>query len=435
MSFLGRAVGAARAVAKRLSELPLWKVCLLIFVLAFAVRLGLVVVRGDYTNLTRTDQCLVALSIVETGVFGNPYVLPTGPTAHYPPAHPFLLSLIYRAFGQGVAGEFAKQVLGCLVSALQYALLPLLGLVSRIPARLALLAGFAGALLPVKYGSETRGDFEGPDAAVAFIVICLLTLHGWRRSGRPEFWAVLKGLCWGAAFYMAPQFLPVFLGLLALEWCWTARGQRARYLLTAAVLIGTTLVTLFPWTLRNYRQFGAVFFVRNNFGLEMHVSNHEGATARLTDNYPPEPYVVHPAHNRREASRVRQLGEMAYNAEKLRMAREWIVSHPSRFLYLTLLRFLYFWFHWTGDLGRDVIFWILTVGGLLGWRELQRVDRRLALVFATIGLTYPLPYYLIQASTRYRYPIDWIFLLLTCLAVVKLIEKRLRRAEPPIAAG
>jgi hypothetical protein len=63
------------------------------------------------------------------------------------------------------------------------------------------------------------------------------------------------------------------------------------------------------------------------------------------------------------------------------------------------------------------------------------MDRQTALLFTTTWLTYPIPYYFFQASTRYRYPIDWIFLLLTCLAVVNLIEKRLRRVEPPIATG
>jgi hypothetical protein len=432
---MGRAAGGAGAVAKRLGEPPLWKVCLLIFVLAFAVRLGLVVVRGDYTNLTRTDQCLVALSIVETGVFGNPYVLPTGPTAHYPPAHPFLLSLIYRAFGTGIEAEFAKQALGCFVSSLQYALLPLLGLVIRIPARVFLVAGFAGALLPVKYGSETRGDFEAPDAAVALIVICLLTLHGLRSSRRPGLLAILKGLCWGLAFHIAPQLLPVFVGLLAVEWFLTAREDRARHFLRTAVLVGTTLLTLLPWTIRNYKQFGALFFMRDNLGLEMYISYRDGASARLTYNYPPEPHGVHPVYSRRQALRVQELGEHAYNLEKQRMALEWISSHPGRFVYLTLLRFLYFWFHFTGDWVRDPIFWILTVGGFIGLRALYRVDRQTALLFTTIWLTYPIPYYFFQASTRYRYPIDWIFLLLTCLAVVNLIEKRLRRVEPPIAAG
>lgn len=52
---------------------------------------------------------------------------PTGATAHYAPGHPFILAGIYRVFGQGLEGEFAKHVWSCGVTSVQYALLALAG--------------------------------------------------------------------------------------------------------------------------------------------------------------------------------------------------------------------------------------------------------------------------------------------------------------------
>src|ERR1017187_6123748 len=95
-----------------------------IFVLAFATRLGLVLVRHDYLHPLPDESVRVARSIVETGVFGNPYLLPTGPTGSYAPVQPYLISLLYRLFGLGPGGELARHVVGCVASSLVYAALP-----------------------------------------------------------------------------------------------------------------------------------------------------------------------------------------------------------------------------------------------------------------------------------------------------------------------
>jgi hypothetical protein len=44
----------------------------------------------------------IAISLLDTGQFANPYMLPTGPTAHLPPLIPFIISLIYRSFGRNI---------------------------------------------------------------------------------------------------------------------------------------------------------------------------------------------------------------------------------------------------------------------------------------------------------------------------------------------
>ena len=70
----------------------------LIFVLSFAVRAFLLALwvnnHGDFYRLGG-EIGRVALSLLRTGQFADPYKIPTGPTAHPLPFWPALLALIY----------------------------------------------------------------------------------------------------------------------------------------------------------------------------------------------------------------------------------------------------------------------------------------------------------------------------------------------------
>jgi hypothetical protein len=59
--------------------------CAAVFVLAFTIRVGLVLLRHDYLRPLPYESLRVARSINETGVFGNPWVIPTGATGQFAP--------------------------------------------------------------------------------------------------------------------------------------------------------------------------------------------------------------------------------------------------------------------------------------------------------------------------------------------------------------
>lgn len=63
--------------------------CAAIFVLAFTIRVGLVLLRHDYLHPLPDEILRVARSINETGVFGNPWVIPTGATGQLAPFQPY----------------------------------------------------------------------------------------------------------------------------------------------------------------------------------------------------------------------------------------------------------------------------------------------------------------------------------------------------------
>ena len=60
--------------------------------------------------------------------------------------------------------------------------MPLLAGPFGLPRRATILAGFAGALLPVKWRTDTLGDWESVVAAVALIGLSALTVVIWREK-------------------------------------------------------------------------------------------------------------------------------------------------------------------------------------------------------------------------------------------------------------
>jgi len=73
----------------------------------------------------------------------------------------------------------------------------------------------------------------------------------------------------------------------------------------SAVCLATFCMVLIPWTVRNYQVFGRLFFVRNNFPLEMWVGNQPGATgAHSMRNHPSLDLV--------ERARLMAVGENRY---------------------------------------------------------------------------------------------------------------------------
>ena len=151
-------------------------------------------------------------------MFGNPYKVPTGPTAHSAPAFPLLPGQIYRFLGQGQRAEFAKELLSTAASPLQYALLPLATLCLGCPTRIGALGGLLGALFPFRFWLETKGSLEQVYGALAFLVAIMGTGAAWKSVQPGASFTVGLGAAWALAFHVSASLLPVFLGL-----CWLSR--------------------------------------------------------------------------------------------------------------------------------------------------------------------------------------------------------------------
>jgi hypothetical protein len=369
----------------------------------------------------------VGLNLAETGSFGDPYqMLPTGPTAHTAPAYVLIFAFIAKVFGIGEAGAIALWLLNVGFLALQLALLPVLS--ERLG--LGILPGFLAAVLglivqPYRVLPEWESLFTG----ALIVSLAVLTLahfempREWQRSA-------LLGFLWGIAILANPECV-----LLLFAWCIVAmigsspeRLKSARRA-TAVVVFGAALACM-PWFIRNYERFHSVFFVRDNFGLELSTSNNPCAQPSLLANIESGCHQkTHPNANQALAGEVFDKGEVEFNRAQLNQALAWISSNPRAFAVLTRRRFLKYWFPYLAGLRYAIPTGALTIFSFVGLAIMFRKNRRAAWLIALTLLIYPFVHYFVQFEARYRYPIFWATLLPGAYALIELIDWR-RRTSP-----
>ncbi len=387
-----------------------------ILAIGVCARLALLTVLRYAPQIEIAEMEQLAMNLAESGTLGNPYRVPTGPSAHHAPVYPTLLAAIFHLWGYGSTAAWAMVLMNVTFASLQYALLPLLARIARLRIVPAVAAALVGAAVPFRVLTEAR--WETTLAALVAVLAVMVSLW-WGRNGLPSHGrAVAVGAAWGVALLTAPSLLPVFLLIVLWQALssslahWRPRLSRLALLLTAAAVV------LAPWTVRNYRALGGLVFVRSNFGIEFSVSNHDAAYVMAKDNNLiglPHNYFHqnHPFSSRAHALRVQRVGEIAYNRERLAHALAWCRARWERFMELTRGRFWTFWVMPTRTQPwKDALLQPVTVLGLAGLAIVWRRDRRVGAVFLAVLLGYPLVYYLVQTDSRYRYPVDWVLLLL-----------------------
>jgi hypothetical protein len=280
------------------------------------------------------------------------------------------------------------------------------------------------ALLPVKRSAEVSG-WEEPYAGIALAFLLYLTFQRFVSSRRDARSAIWLGVCWGAALYISFALFAVFVGLILVDLV----SHRSLRVLRDVCLTSLALaVVISPWLLRNRRELGGWTLMRDNLGLELRYSNHDHVRASATlINLDPASANLHPSNSVHEAMVVREMGELNYNRREFGLALGWMMEHPGEFARLSLLRFFYFWF---GPLEHPYELIVTSGYTLLGLVGLGRMRKKVGEVqlrlWCTVLLFYPVLYYFVQYSNRYRVPIDWMIWLSAGL----LVSGRLERETP-----
>lgn len=397
-----------------------WRAFFIIFAFSFAIQaFFLTKVSERYIRPhTRWEIQAVAVSLATRGEFADPYMLPTGRTAHLPPIPPAIFALIYKLLGLTLTAGYVAWLLNMAIYAAVWGMLPWLAGRVGLGAQVGVVAGFAGALIP-----RWPGHGEGLTAlAMGLLMVAFLRRWVWGR-GVP-IGSLALGAAAGVAFHVQPALLPVVLGWMAFELWWSE--DRRKWLHLGLMTIGIILACL-PWGWRNYRTFDAVFFIRSNLGLELRMGNHEDAAAAM-DVMDMREEFLHPRTHESEARKVQELGEIVYMRRAGRRALEWIEANPGTFLELTASRVAHWWLGPLYYPPGALLVTALTILALLGaWMTFPAltVPQRTALLIPLV--TYPLVYYVVAYMPRYREPIDWIFFLLAAATVWRLIRGRRSR--------
>ena len=235
---------------------------------------------------------------------------------------------------------------------------------------------------------------------------------------------VLSGVLWGALLLLQPVaivVLPFWLLLLHLR----SRCPRVQTLVLGVIPI----LIVAPWMVRDAVVFHSPVFIRDNFGLELAVSNNPCASALFEANDQSGCWALtHPNYSLDEATKVKRMGEVEYNRLKLRESIAWIRENLSQFATLTGQRMIAFWFpprslnKGNGIIWRPVVVQVFTLLSLPGWFLMWRNSRVAAYIVGLWLLFFPPIYYVIQFMDRYRYPIFWASFLSGSYFLVEIVR-------------
>jgi len=412
-----------------------------IFLLAFCVRaveltrlsqINLVFGHLNDGNLVSYDEGInVAHSLVEYGEFANPFFNdPTGSTAHVAPSFPAQTALIFTTLGSGLAGGIARDLVNIAGFSLLFALLPAISGWLGMGSTPGVVAGITAAGYPLFGLAELS---QGRDEWLAALGLLLLTVYAWRIAGRDELAvrpALIYGAGWGALMYVLPSLALIFPAHLLVILFARSRSPRKR--LEFAALVGLTfLAAITPWTIRNRVVMGGWIFMRDNAGLELEVSNGDGAKANFDGQSSDSWFCsVHPNCNPAAAEQIRQVGEVEFNRLAMEKAVSWIEANPARFAALTFRRAIYFWCDMRADGDKFFIRAAISLLGLTGlWLMWTRGLTLQAALLGIVWIAYPTTFYMIQYMERYVAPIGPVILLPAAFAVCALAVPKTKLVE------
>jgi hypothetical protein len=398
---------------------PYWAYFSLILLLALSIRVYRLNQLDSAWLIPTDDRELgaIAISLVETGEFADPYIISTGPTAHLPPIPPLILSATIKVMGLNAQAGYVMALTFFVTASILYGLLPWISETLGLGAPPGIIGGLIGALGGLAGSIWAQMPGHGEYMAGLFMALLLMTfLRRWRVSSANWAGSLLLGVAAGIAFHVQPALLTVVLGCMLFE-LWWLKGRSQR-LMVGVIALGILLACL-PWGWRNYATFDSVFFIRGNFGLELLVGHNPNAEATFEEMDSRGIHYRHPAADSREARLVLELGEAEYMRQVQGEAWSWIRTNPGRFVSLTARRFANVWIGPIYEPFEDVIGVLaLTSLAFVGlWRfwPAITIPQRAALVIPLI--TFPLVYYIVAYSPRYRMPMDWVMYILAGAAI------------------
>jgi hypothetical protein len=374
----------------------------------------------------------VAVALAQGRGFSDPFGEPTGPTAAVGPLVPAIWAVAVALFGAHSRGAWTCWVL------------------------LDMLASSAAVIATWRLGRRAAGDTVGALAALAWCVhpVVLATSGTW--LGTASFMALLvpvvverflalasdgspgerhvtsraavdAGAMLGVSLWIEPHLLAFGAGFVVLQ----ALRRKCVVARRSLVALALALALVTPWAARNVLVFGRPVFLRSWLGPELLL----GAVAGPGE---PTPIGWHPTRSPEEMSRLRQLGEPRYAAEKLGQAVATIRERPGRWILAACWRMSNFWLGrsswWRGASDHPVLSGaaslrglahlvpaLLAVAGLiLGWRRWRVACLAMAMLFAVWTLTYGLTH----VEARYRRPIEPAMLACAGMAIVQAVERR-----------
>ena len=382
-------------------ELRAWH----LFILALVPRLAILWIRDIPPGYS--ENLKAGFTLATLGYLGNPFSLPTGPTAHVAPFFPLVAAAAHLITGDEQRAVLLIRLLLAIVASLNVALLVPLSRRLRLPRATPLVCALFW-IVPLLTWVELSGEHETVLTTLTVLVLLLALVPMWMNDAWTVRAGLTAGVLTGVGAHVSPLVLPMVAfmatgGVLLSRPGWSRALRHA-----AAAAIGAILV-LAPYTARNLRVMHGFFVVRDNFGIELSVSNNDHAVPAASFNLVRgRGFTGHPTADTATALLIRNVGEVNFNRAQASLAAQWIRNNPAAFLRLTAGRLSYMAVPFSPRRYQRVfggtIFGLFVVGVLLLY---QRQRRAVLLVLAAL-LGFGAVLSLIQQDIRYVYPMMFL---------------------------
>jgi len=339
------------------------------------------------------------------------------PTAYRSPGTSLLWAALFRIFGHRYD---AVRIAGCVLDA---AIILLLHEIGRLcfSETVALVAAALYVLWPTALFYSTQLGSEAPYAFFS----CSFILAALEFGRRPD-WirAVVAGLLLGLSLLTRGN--AVMLVALVIPWSLWQFRKAPRLLVRGVVIPVIALAALVPWTVRNYKSFHS-FIPFETGGGDVLLGSYNRVVANDPHYYG---YWVYATSNLPEyrAQITDPNDEVARDHVELHLAIEWIRNHPETWWYLVESRFRRSWTPFLESSSPP----LYRVGMIISWgpilvlfsfaffptiRNFLQRNHPGSILHLGI-LHFMLTTLVFWGSSRFRYPVEGLCLLLASTSVV-----------------
>lgn len=352
----------------------------------------------------------IAWAVVSGYGFSSPWPnTPLVPTAVEPPVYAYLLAGIFRIMGAySLASLRVGVFFNAALSATTAVFILRLGKRDFSPS-VGVLASWCWSCWIYEAAVSLRLWEASLSAFLLVLGLFLLPRVG--NSSVAFHWAGF-GVLAGIAALTNTSLLSVFP--LLWVWLWIARRRLPHSGKLTAISVAAFIMVLFPWMLRNYVTFDRVMPIRDNFGLELWLGNHEHVGRQYDNDFP----ILNPAEYNR-------LGEVSFMEAKRQVALQFIGQHPVEFIRLSSHRCFKYWTAPDGS-----AWWMVSLLSWLG-AGLALLRRKVSAVpYIIVIVAFPGIYYVTHTFNNYRHPTESAMFLLAAYSVVSVMSaagKRLFR--------
>ena len=295
----------------------------------------------DYTNPVLWEFGIISQNIVNGS--GYHYFTPHGfpvPSAFIPPAYPLLQALLRLLFPGETVWLIVLQVIQVAVSACIPTALFFLGrllfsdTVGRIAALIAVVYP-TFIYMPVEFHPVSLYVCIG----LLYIIACIRA----QRKNLPSDYGTAGFL--GGVFMLFRSEALLIHAIITL--ILTGFRPDRKKIQNSALFLLTSLIVVFPWTLRNYLVFGELIPITSTTGYNFWIGNHENAsgTPRVlsgphrgeTEEYP------HHIGTKLETFPVDNRWEIRHDSLYLSHALRFLSTHPGEWAVLLARKSFFFW--------------------------------------------------------------------------------------------